>query len=69
MVACVLFWVKIGYFKFLILWYNVEYCGVFTPCKNCISETRFCDYATADKAVFSPCCAVPSCAVNVATQC
>jgi hypothetical protein len=25
MVACVLFWVKVEYFEFLILWYNVEY--------------------------------------------
>jgi hypothetical protein len=30
-------------------------CGVFTPCKNCNIETRSCDYATADKAMFSPC--------------
>jgi hypothetical protein len=25
MVSCVLFWVKMGYFEFLILWYNVDY--------------------------------------------
>jgi hypothetical protein len=24
-VACVLFWVKMGYFEFLILWYDLEY--------------------------------------------
>jgi hypothetical protein len=32
-----------------------EYCGVFTPCKNCNIETRSRDYATVDEAVFSPC--------------
>jgi hypothetical protein len=25
MVSCVLFWVKMRYFRLLILWYNVEY--------------------------------------------
>jgi hypothetical protein len=36
-----------------------QYCGVFTPCKNCNIETRSQDYATVDEAVFSPCRAEP----------
>jgi hypothetical protein len=32
----------------------LKYCGVFTPLKNCNFETRSCDYATVDEAVFSP---------------
>jgi hypothetical protein len=35
------------------------YCGVFTPRKGCNLETRSRDYATVDKAVFSPCQAEP----------
>jgi hypothetical protein len=33
----------------------IQYCGVFTPCKNCNMETPSRDYATVDEAVFSPC--------------
>jgi hypothetical protein len=36
-----------------------QYCGVFTPCKNCNLETRSRDYATVDEEVFSPCRSVP----------
>jgi hypothetical protein len=36
-----------------------QYCGVFTSCKNCNLEPRSRDYATVDKAVFSPCLALP----------
>jgi hypothetical protein len=34
---------------------NVEYCGVFTPCKNCNIETCSRDYTIVDEAVYSPC--------------
>jgi hypothetical protein len=43
-----------------VLYYYYYYRGVFTPCKNSNIETRSHDYATVDKAVFSPCCAEPS---------
>jgi hypothetical protein len=39
---------------------NIPYCGVFTPYKNCNTETRSRDYATVDGAVFSSCRAQPS---------
>jgi hypothetical protein len=35
------------------------YCGIFTPCKHCNIETRSRDYATVNKAVFSPSGAEP----------
>jgi hypothetical protein len=41
-----------------------KYCGVFTPYKNCNIETRSRDYATVEEAVFSPCRAEQSRAVN-----
>jgi hypothetical protein len=44
--------------------YIYIYCGVFTPCKNCNIETRSRDYATVEKAVFSPCRAELCCAVT-----
>jgi hypothetical protein len=34
---------------------KTKHCGVFKPCKKCNLETRSCDYATVDEAVFSPC--------------
>jgi hypothetical protein len=42
----------------------VKYCGIFTPCENCNIETRSCNCAIVDEAVFSPCRAEDSQAVN-----
>jgi hypothetical protein len=39
---------------------NTEYCSVFTPCNIFNITTRSRDYATVDEAVFSPCRAEPS---------